>query len=121
MVDGLVVIGEANRLPSVIVLNKIELARAALAVLAARYGPAGYQVLATSVREPEGLPALRDLLRGRESVLAGQSGGGKSSLLNPLDPGLGLRIGSANETTGSGQHPTPAALLRPPAPVPRAL
>jgi ribosome biogenesis GTPase len=113
MLDRFLVIAEANRLPSVIVLNKIELARAALAVLAARYGPAGYQVLATSVREPEGLPALRDLLRGRESVLAGQSGVGKSSLLNALDPGLGLRIGSVNEKTGSGKHTTRAALLVP--------
>jgi ribosome biogenesis GTPase len=113
MLDRFLVIAEANRLPPVIVLNKIELGRAALAVLGARYGPAGYQVLTTSVREPEGLPALRDLLRGRESVLAGQSGVGKSSLLNALDPGLGLRIGSVNEKTGSGKHTTRAALLVP--------
>lgn len=113
MLDRFLVIAEANRLPAVIVLNKIELARAALELLGTRYGPAGYQVLATSVRQAEGLPALRDLLRGRESVLAGQSGVGKSSLLNALDPGLGLRIGGVNEKTGSGKHTTRAALLVP--------
>ena len=84
-----------------------------LARLVARYAPAGYQVLATSVTPPVGLPALRDLLRGRESVLAGQSGVGKSSLLNALYPGLNLRIGQISEKWGTGRHTTRAALLVP--------
>jgi len=93
LLDRFLVIAAANRIPAVLVLNKIDLDRTALDRLLERYTPAGYQVLATSVRLPEGLAAFRDLLRGRESVLAGQSGVGKSSLLNALDPGLNLRIG----------------------------
>src|SRR2546422_561557 len=55
----------------------------------------------------------RDLLRGRESVLAGQSGVGKSSLLNAIYPGLNLRIGEISEKWGTGRHTTRAALLVP--------
>ncbi|HET7378842.1 MAG TPA: ribosome small subunit-dependent GTPase A [Gaiellales bacterium] len=113
MLDRFLVIAEANRLPACVVLNKIELDRAALERLQARYGPAGYEVLATSVRQPEGLLALANLLRGRESVLAGQSGVGKSSLLNALYPGLDLRIGAISEKWGTGKHTTRAALLVP--------
>jgi ribosome biogenesis GTPase len=76
LLDRFLVIASSNRLPAVIVLNKVDLDRAPLERLLERYAPAGYQVLATSVRTPEGLAALRDLLRGRESVLAGQSGVG---------------------------------------------
>jgi ribosome biogenesis GTPase len=113
MLDRFLVIAAANRIPAVVVLNKIELDRAALDSLMTRYGPAGYQVLATSVKEAEGLVALRDLLRGRESVLAGQSGVGKSSLLNALDPGLNLRIGEISAKWDTGKHTTRAALLVP--------
>jgi ribosome biogenesis GTPase len=113
MLDRFLVIAEANRLPAVIVLNKIELDREALESFRRRYGPAGYQVIATSVRAPEGLPALRDLLRGRASVLAGPSGVGKSSLVNALHPGLNLRIGEISEYWGAGRQTTRAALLVP--------
>ena len=113
LLDRFLVIASANRIPAAIVLNKIDLDRAALERLLERYTPAGYQVLATSVRTPEGLAALRDLLRGRESVLAGQSGVGKSSLLNALDPGLNLRIGEISAKWDKGKHTTRAALVVP--------
>jgi ribosome biogenesis GTPase / thiamine phosphate phosphatase len=115
LLDRFLVIAAANRIPAVLVLNKIDLDldRVELAALLDRYGPAGYQVLATSVRQPEGLVALRDLLRGRASVLAGQSGVGKSSLLNALDPGLQLRIGEISAKWDTGRHTTRAALLVP--------
>jgi len=111
--DRFLVIAAANRIPAVLVLNKIDLDRTALDRLLERYTPAGYQVLATSVRLPEGLAAFRDLLRGRESVLAGQSGVGKSSLLNALDPGLNLRIGEISAKWDTGKHTTRAALVVP--------
>ncbi len=113
MLDRFLVIAEANRLPSVLILNKIELDRGALARLTERFGPAGYQVLATSVKQAEGLPALRDLLRGRASVLTGASGVGKSSLVNALHPGLNLRIGEISGKRGTGRHVTRAAQLVP--------
>jgi len=113
LLDRFLVIASANGIPAVIVLNKVDLDRAPLERLLERYAPAGYQVLATSVRTLEGLAALRDLLRGRESVLAGQSGVGKSSLLNALDPGLNLRIGEISAKWDTGKHTTRAALVVP--------
>jgi len=113
LLDRFLVIAEANRIPAVIVLNKIELERRAAGVFQRRFGPAGYQVLPTSVRAAEGLPALRDLLRGRASVLTGPSGVGKSSLMNALHPGLNLRIGAISAYWRKGKHTTRAALLVP--------
>jgi len=82
MLDRFLVIAAANGLPAAVIVNKVELDRGVADALARRYAPAGYQVLATSVKAPEGLVALRDLLRGRETVFTGASGVGKSSLLN---------------------------------------
>lgn len=113
MLDRFLVIAEANRIPPVIILNKIDLDRSALEGLLRRYGPAAYQVLPTSVTLAEGLPALRDLLRGRASVLTGPSGVGKSSLVNAIQPGLNLRIGEISAYWGAGKHTTRAALLVP--------
>lgn len=113
MLDRFLVIAAGTRIPAVIVLNKVDLDRGPLADLHRRYDPAGYQVLATSVRQPEGLAALRDLLRGRASVLTGQSGVGKSSLLNALDPELKLRIGEISARWDAGMHTTRAAVLVP--------
>ena len=111
--DRLLVIAEANEIPPVVVVNKIELDREAAAALARRYAPAGYQVLLTSAKTGEGLPALRDLLRGRESVFTGPSGAGKSSLLNAIEPGLKLRVGAISEKWRTGKHTTTAAELVP--------
>ncbi len=113
LLDRFLVIAAANRIPAVLVVNKVDLDRSALAALETRYAPAGYQVLGTSVKQPEGLTALRVLLRGRESVLAGQSGVGKSSLLNALDPSLRLRIGEISEKWDTGRHTTRAARVVP--------
>jgi ribosome biogenesis GTPase / thiamine phosphate phosphatase len=113
MLDRFLVIAETNRIPAVIVLNKIELDASALRVCERRFGPAGYQILPTSVKALTGLPALRDLLRGRASVLTGPSGVGKSSLINAFHPGLDLRIGAVNEKWGKGKHTTRAAVLVP--------
>jgi len=113
MLDRLFIIAEANGLPGVLVVNKTDLDRTAAEALARRYAAAAYQVLATSVQSGEGLAAFRDLLRGRESVLAGPSGVGKSSLLNAIEPGLGRRVGEISEKWRTGRHTTSAAELLP--------
>ncbi len=113
MLDRFLVIAEANGLPAAVVVNKVDLDRGVVDLLARRFGAAGYQVLATSGKVLEGLPALRDLLRGRETVFTGASGVGKSSLLNALEPGLKLRIGAISEKWRTGMHTTRAAELVP--------
>ncbi len=113
MLDRMLVIAEANGLPAAIVVNKVELDRDVVERFSRRFGAAGYQVLPTSLKVPEGLPALRDLLRGRETVFTGASGVGKSSLLNALEPGLKLRIGAISEKWRTGTHTTRAAELVP--------
>jgi len=113
MLDRFLVIAEANGLPAAIVVNKVDLDREVVEVLTHRFTSAGYQVLGTSGKVPEGLPALRDLLRGRETVFTGASGVGKSSLLNALEPGLKLRIGAISEKWRTGSHTTRAAELVP--------
>ncbi len=113
MLDRILVIAEANGLPAAIVVNKNELDPAVATALAQRFATAEYQVLPTSVKVDEGLPALRDLLRGRHSVFTGASGAGKSSLLNALEPGLKLRVGAISEKWRTGKHTTTAAELVP--------
>lgn len=113
MLDRFLVLAEANRLTALIVVNKIDLAgETAARDRFVMYESAGYPVLYTSAREPYGIDRLRDCLCGRMSVLAGPSGVGKSSLLNALEPGLGLRTAAVSEQR-KGRHTTVSAELVP--------
>ena len=70
------------------------------------YSSIGYEVLLTSAYKQQGIDALRDRLAGHITVFAGQSGVGKSSLLNALVPGLGLQTSGISEKLGRGKHTT---------------
>lgn len=70
------------------------------------YAKIGYEVLATSAHLGEGISALAGRLSGKIAVMAGQSGVGKSSLLNALVPGLALQTGEISEKLGRGKHTT---------------
>ena len=118
MVDRLLVLAELNEIPGVVVLNKIELRAGpdpdpVEDPRLAPYRAAGYDILATSAKTGEGLDRFADRLHGRITVLSGQSGVGKSSLLNALDPGLDLRVGAVGERKGRGRHTTVSAALYP--------
>ena len=105
--DRFLVVAEMNRLPAVICANKVDLVAPEEARDMFRvYEAIGYPVLYTSVVTGEGVDALRETLRGRLSVLAGSSGVGKSSLLNAVQEGLGLRVKEVSEATGKGMHTT---------------
>jgi ribosome biogenesis GTPase / thiamine phosphate phosphatase len=114
MLDRFLVLAEANALPATIVVNKAELVgEEAARARFADYAAAGYALLPTSAKQGLGLDALRDVLCGASSVLTGPSGVGKSSLLNAIQPGLGLRIGDVGEHAGKGKHTTTTAELIP--------
>lgn len=70
------------------------------------YEEIGYEVLYTSALTGKGVDELRKRLRGKLSVLAGPSGAGKSSLLNTMQPGLGLKVREISLTVGKGRHTT---------------
>ena len=114
MLDRFLVIAEANELPVVICVNKIELVELAqLQALFGVYERIGYQVLYTSAAQQIGIDALRELLTDRITVVAGPSGVGKSSLLNVVHPALHLRTGELRDFLDKGKHTTRAAHLLP--------
>lgn len=105
--DRFLVVAEMNQLPAIICANKVDLVDPAEAGEAFRiYETIGYPVIHTSTLTGEGIDELRERLRGRISVLAGSSGVGKSSLLNAVQEGLGLRVKEVSDATGKGMHTT---------------
>lgn len=110
--DRLLVLAEANSLDALIVLNKADLVDdATAAAFLSPYLAAGYRTLVTSSVLGQGLEELRATLCHGRSVLTGPSGVGKSSLLNAVQPGLGLRIGEISKAVFKGRHTTVAARL----------
>jgi ribosome biogenesis GTPase len=107
MLDRFLVIAEKQGLPALIVANKVDLVgQDRAAALFGHYGSLGYPVIYTSARQASGLDQLRQQLTGKISVLAGPSGAGKTSLLNALQPGLGLSVREVSQATHKGKHTT---------------
>jgi ribosome biogenesis GTPase len=111
LIDRLCAIAEANEIPVALVINKSDLDPSTK--LAERYRQAGYEVYLVSTRTGAGLPPLFAELRGKESLLTGASGVGKSTLLNRLQPGLALRTREISERIRRGKNTTVAAVLVP--------
>jgi ribosome biogenesis GTPase len=112
MLDRYLVLTEASELDTVIVANKVDLvgqerAREQFAI----YERIGYPVIYTSTKLGLGIDDLRARLGGRISVVTGKSGVGKSSLLNVVQPNLGLATSDVSETLGKGRHTTTVAEL----------
>lgn len=114
LIDRFLVTAEQIRIHPIICINKVDLVDLAdLQPLAGVYGRMGYGVLFASASTGFGIDRLRSLLRGKESVVAGQSGVGKSSLLNAIEPGLGLRVREVSSENQKGKHTTTTACLLP--------
>ncbi len=114
MLDRFLVIAERQAIPALIVANKADLVSPAQAEeLFGAYQAIGYPLIYVSVRQNLGLAALSQRLVGKISVLAGPSGAGKSSLLNAIQPGLGLAVRAVSRVTGKGQHTTVVRQLFP--------
>ncbi|QTF91725.1 small ribosomal subunit biogenesis GTPase RsgA [Halomonas sp. BM-2019] len=114
LIDRYLVAAEATGIAPVLVLNKIDLlpeAGGPLLELLHRYEALGYPVVATSVAREGGLAPLLDRLAGRTSVFVGQSGVGKSSLIDRLLPDEELRIGALSKDSRKGTHTTTTARL----------
>jgi ribosome biogenesis GTPase len=114
LIDRLLVTAEKGGIRPIICINKIDLvAPADLMPLVGVYAQLGYEVLLVSAVTGLGIDRLREQLAGEESVVTGQSGVGKSSLLNAVEPGLQLRVQAVSEETQKGRHTTTTAELIP--------
>src|SRR5439155_5995480 len=112
LIDRYLASAEQGSIAPLICLNKADLVEPGpFQSLIGLYSQLGIPTLLTSATNGLGIDRLRDWLRGRETVFAGQSGVGKSSLLNALQPGLGLRVREVSETTQKGKHTTTTAEL----------
>lgn len=115
IIDRYLIACEDIGIKPVIVLNKIELlddeARASTLAELTVYESLGYQVHVTSCKTQEGLEALNQLLDDKVSIFVGQSGVGKSSIINRVLPDAEELVGEVSDTSGLGQHTTTAAKL----------
>ena len=112
--DRFLVVAEMNNLPAIICVNKLDLVKEEKA--RQQFGPyekIGYPVIYTSVKQGHGVDELRACLKDKISVLTGSSGVGKSSLLNVIQPGLGLKVHEVSKASGKGLHTTRYAELFP--------
>jgi len=109
LLDRYLVSAESSNLPALIVITKLDLAwknKEFNADLEA-YRRAGYPIQLVSASTGEGIEELKQILQGKMSVLVGKSGVGKTSLLNAIQPGLGLLVKEVSKgEQGKGRHTT---------------
>lgn len=110
-IDRFLATAEAYRVPAIIVINKIDLLTEQedmelLDAVSYLYMSIGYKVVTTSAKTGDGIDALRSLLSGKTTLISGNSGVGKTTLINDLIPGLDLRTAAISEVHDTGTHTT---------------
>lgn len=110
-IDRFLATAEAYRVPAIIVINKIDLLTEQedmelLEAVSYLYKSIGYKVVTTSAKTGDGIDALRSLLSGKTTLISGNSGVGKTTLINDLIPGLDLRTAAISEVHDTGTHTT---------------
>lgn len=109
-IDRFLLMTEPYNIPTYIVFNKSDIYEAEdlemYNYLKAVYESIGYHVLLTSAESGEGLEEFNAVLKDKQSLIGGQSGVGKSSLVNAIQPDLELRTGEISDSSGKGQHTT---------------
>lgn len=109
-IDRFLATAEAYAVPAVLIINKVDLLEGDDAELceavAYLYRSIGYRVVLTSATTGDGLNELQELLHGKISLMSGNSGVGKSSLINRLIPGLDLRTAAISAQHHTGMHTT---------------
>lgn len=117
LIDRFLLSTEPYDIPTALVFNKADLYDEGdlevYAALEAMYQGIGYEVMLLSAATGEGIAPFRELLTGKTTLISGQSGVGKSSLLNAVQPGLEARVGGLSGHSGKGQHTTTFAEMHP--------
>ena len=113
-VDRFLVTCEAYKIPVVILLAKIDLQeKEEVDFFRSVYEPIGYRVVEVSAVTGEGVEEVHDLLVGRTTLLSGNSGVGKSTLVQRIDPSLDIRTGDISESHHKGRHTTTFSTMYP--------
>lgn len=115
-IDRFLATAEAYRVPAILVINKVDLLRdngdeasdgmELLDAVTYLYRSIGYKVIHVSAQTGEGIEKLHEVLSGKITLLSGNSGVGKSTLINRLIPGLGLKTGEISDVHDTGMHTT---------------
>lgn len=111
VIDKMVAIAEMNRIEPIVVISKADLLDTAW--LESIYRRAGLDVFSVSARSGEGVASLRKRLFGKLSAFTGNSGVGKSSILNAIDSRFSQQTGEISRKLGRGRHTTRSAELHP--------
>lgn len=104
LIDQMISIVEGKQCEPILCINKWDLVEAQ--EIYEIYTKAGFRVISTSAKTGQGLDELRSLLCGKTSAFTGNSGVGKSSILNALDPELRIKVGEVSDKLGRGRHTT---------------
>ncbi len=117
-IDRLLLVAEMYHIPSVLVINKVDLhqeekVKALLEVWQETYESIGYPVQLISAEQGTGIPKIEELATGKTSLIAGHSGVGKSTLINRLIPGLDISTREISSTHKKGMHTTTFAEMHP--------
>ena len=109
-IDRFLIMTEPYNIPVTLVFNKADLYDQAdleyFELFRSVYTDIGYQVILTSAVTGQGIQQIRDILKDKITLISGQSGVGKSSLINAIQPGLGLKTEDISDFSGKGQHTT---------------
>jgi ribosome biogenesis GTPase len=112
LLDRFLILAESSEIAAFIVVNKIDVTSHEEAGLQfGIYEEIGYEVIYTSAKLGMNLERLRGRIAGQLTLFVGPSGAGKSSLMNAIQPGLGLRVGEISSSIERGRHTTVAAAL----------
>ncbi len=111
-IDRLIVAGESSKLNIIIIINKIDIGNPETYVEWSNlYRVIGYKTILTSKITGDGFSEINELIIGKRNLFWGQSGVGKSSILNYLFPGINLNTGEISNATNKGKHTTVTSLM----------
>ncbi len=114
LIDRYLISVERTEIKPIVCINKVDLVEPAdLQPVIGVWSSLGYEVMMVSAKTGFGISRLRRLVHGRDSVVTGQSGVGKSSILNALHPDLALRTRTVSQESQKGRHTTTTAVLIP--------